>query len=178
MYYNTHYFVRNVTVDDDLLPCGNNFKQPPGKLCRVSFVPSLVLRAIKKLKVKRTGGLDGIPPTFFTNCIDELSYPLSLSFTFSFEHGILPESWLRSFISPIFKEGNPADANNCHAIALNDCMCKLMKTIIKDQIFHFPADKGVISKSQHSFIKQNSTATDLLTSLHSPLASIFTCVPI
>jgi hypothetical protein len=118
--------VRNFTVDDGHLPCGNNFNQPPGKLCRVLFTPSLVRRTIKKLKVKTTGGPDGISPTFFIKSIDELSYPLSLLFTFSFEHGILPESWLTSFFSPIFKKGNPADANNCRPIALTDCMCKLM----------------------------------------------------
>jgi hypothetical protein len=101
-----------------------------------------------------------------SNCIDELSYPLSLLFTFSFEHGILPESWLTSFISPIFKKGNSADANNYRPIALTDCMCKLMETIIKDQIVHFLAATGLISKSQHAFIKQHSTATNLLASLH------------
>jgi hypothetical protein len=161
-----HAFVRNFTVDDGRLPCGNNFNQPPSKLCRVLFTPSLVRRAIKKLKVNTTGGPDGIPSTFFINCIDELSYPLSLLFTFSFEHGILPESWLTSFISPIFKKGNPADANNYRPIALTDCMCKLMETIIKDQIVHFLAATGLISKSQHAFIKQHSTATNLLASLH------------
>jgi hypothetical protein len=58
-----HAFVRNFTVDDGRLPCGNNFNQPPSKLCRVLFTPSLVRRAIKKLKVNTTGGPDGIPPT-------------------------------------------------------------------------------------------------------------------
>jgi hypothetical protein len=85
-------------------------------------------RTSKKLKVNTTGSPDGIPSTFFINCIDELSYPLLLLFAFSFEHGILPESWLTSFIYPIFKKGNPADANNYRPIALTDCMtmCKLM----------------------------------------------------
>jgi hypothetical protein len=60
---------------------------------------------------KTTGGPDGMPPKFFINYIDELSYPLSLLFTFSFEHGIQPAAWLTSFISPIFKKGNPAYDN-------------------------------------------------------------------
>jgi hypothetical protein len=62
-------FVRNLTVDDGHLPCGDNFKQPPGKLSRILFTPSLVRRAIKKLKVKTAGGPDAIPPAFFINCI-------------------------------------------------------------------------------------------------------------
>ena len=82
-------FMRILTVDDGL-PCRDNFRQPPGKLSRILFTPSLVRRAIKKLKIKTAGGPDGVPPAFFINCIDELSYPLSLLFIFSFEHGILP----------------------------------------------------------------------------------------
>jgi hypothetical protein len=60
-----HAFVRNFTVDDGRLPCGNNFNQPPSKRCRVLFTPSLVRRASKKFKVNTTGGPDGIPSTFF-----------------------------------------------------------------------------------------------------------------
>ena len=86
-------------------------------------------------KIKTAGGPYGVFPAFFINCIDELSYPLSLLFTFSFDHGILPAAWLISFITPIFKKGNPAEANNYRPIALTSCMCKLMETIIKDQTF-------------------------------------------
>jgi hypothetical protein len=89
-----------------------------------------------------------------------------LLFTFSFEHGILPAAWLTSFISPIFKKGNPADANNYRPIALTACMCKLMETISKDQIVLFLADKGFISESQHAFMKHHSTATNRLASLN------------
>ena len=158
-------FMRNLTVDDGCLPCRDNFRQPPGKHSRILFTPSLVRRAIKKLKIKTAGGPDGVPPAFFINCIDELIYPLSLLFTFSFDHGILPAAWLISFITPIFKKGNPAEANNYRPIALTSCMCKLMETVIKDQIVQFLADKGLISKCQHAFIKHHSTASNLLASL-------------
>jgi Reverse transcriptase (RNA-dependent DNA polymerase) len=40
-----------------------------------------------------------------------------------------------------------------------------METIIKDQIVQFLADKGLISKCQHAFIKHHSTASNLLASL-------------
>jgi hypothetical protein len=96
-----------------------------------------------------------VSPAFFIKCIDELCYPLSLLFTLSFENGILPAAWLMSYITPIFKKGNPAHANNYRPIALTAIMCKLMETIIKDQIVQFLLDKGLINKRQHAFIKKS-----------------------
>jgi hypothetical protein len=148
-----HTFVRNVTVDDGPLPCGNNFKQPSVKVYRVFFTASVDRRAIKKLIVKAAGGPDGIPPAFLINCIDELSYSLSLLYAFSFKLDILPAIRLTSLVSPLFTKGNPADANNYRPLALTVCMCKLVETVIKDQIVHFLADKGLVSKGQHVFIE-------------------------
>jgi hypothetical protein len=155
-------FTQNFTVDDGQLPSATNFGQSSCKLSRVLFTCSPIRRAIKKLKVKTSGGPDGIPPSLFTNFIDELCYPLSLLYMFSFENGILPAVWLISFITPVFKKGNPASANNLST----SVMCTLMEVIIKDQIVEFLINKGLISKSQHAFIKNHSAASNLLESLH------------
>jgi hypothetical protein len=47
-------------------------------------------------------------------------------------------------------------------------MCKLMETIIKDQIVQFLADKGLINKYQHAFKMHHSAAivTSCMASLH------------
>ena len=159
-------FVQSFTLDNGRLPRTSDFKRPPGNLSHIVFSSSLVRRAIKKLKTKTAAGPDGIPPSFFINCIEELCYPLSLLFTFCFDNGILPAAWLVSYITPIFKKGNPALANNYRPIALTAIMCKLMETIMKDQIVCFLLDKGIISKSQHAFMRNHSTTTNLLASLH------------
>lgn len=159
-------FVQNFTFDNGQLPKTANFSQSPSKLGNIIFSPTLVRRAIKKLKVNTAPGPDGIPPEFFIECIDELCYPLSSLFSLSFENGILPTAWLMSYITPIFKKGNPAHANNYRPVALTSIMCKLMETIIKDQIVQFLSDKGLINKRQHAFIKKHSTASNLMASLH------------
>jgi hypothetical protein len=69
---------------------------------------------------------------------------------------------LISFVTPIFKKGNPADANNYRPIALTATMCKLMESVIKEQMVQFLVDKGRINKRQHAFIKHHSTASNLL----------------
>jgi hypothetical protein len=155
-------FTKNFTVDNNVLPDVSNFQRSQQKLSYIHFSPTLVRRAIKKLKHKTKGGPDGIPPSFFINCCEELCYPLSVLFTLSFDCGILPSAWLTSFTTPIFKKGNSADPNNYRPIALTATMCKIMESIMKDQIVSFLVEKGLISKHQHAFIKNHSTATNLL----------------
>jgi hypothetical protein len=121
-----------------------------------------VCRAIEKLNSRTKGGPDGIPPSFFINCCDELSQPLSLLFALSMENSFLPSSWLLSYITPIFKKGNSADANNYRPISLTATMCKLMESVIKYQMVQFLVEKGILNKRQHAFIKNHSTASNLL----------------
>jgi hypothetical protein len=157
-----HTFSNNLTVDNGILPTITNVTQPSNRLGCIHFMPALVRRSIKRLKLKTKGGPDGIPPSFLINCCEELCYPLSLFFCFSFENSILSPAWLTSYITPIFKKGNPGDANNYRPIALTATMCKLMESVIKDQMAQFLLDRGLISKHQHAFVKHHSTATNLL----------------
>ena len=153
-------FVNYYTADNGRLPTSVN--KVSSQLSRVYFSSALVRRAIRRLKSKTKGGPDGIPPIFFINCCDELCYPLSLFFTYSFENSILPDIWLQSFITPIFKKGNAADPMNYRPISLTATMCKLMEVIIKDQLVRYLVTKGLINKHQHAFISNHSTATNLL----------------
>jgi hypothetical protein len=163
-------FVNYYTADNGCLPTAAT--KVSSQLSRVYFSPSLVRRAIKRLKVKTKGGPDGIPPIFFINCCDELSYPLSLFFTYSFENSILPNVWLKSFITPIFKKGNATDPTNYRPISLTATLCKIMEVIIKDQLVRYLVDKGLINKRQHAFIANHSTATNLLECINDWLVSI------
>jgi hypothetical protein len=78
-----------------MVACILMLKKVSSQFNRVYFLPSLVRRTIKRLKTKTKGGPDGIPPIFFINCCDELSYPLSLflKIVLTTVH-ILPDVWL------------------------------------------------------------------------------------
>ena len=152
-------FTGNFTTDNGILPKASSVFPPINKLSHIYFTPSLIRRAIKRLQHETKGGPDGISPSVFISCHDELSYPLSLFFTFN----ILSSIWLTSFISPIFKKGNSTDPNNYHHIALTATMSKLTESVIKYQMVQFLVDKGLISMHQHGLIKSHSTAINLVT---------------
>jgi hypothetical protein len=67
-----------------------------------------------------------------------------------------------SYITPIYKKGNAADASNYRPISLTATMSKLIESVIKDQMVQFLVDKGILNKHQHAFINKHSTATNLL----------------
>ena len=66
--------VKNFTADDGRTPRTDNLKPSDSHLSRVYFTPTLVRRAIKKLKPKTAGGPDGIPPPFLLTVVT--NYPI------------------------------------------------------------------------------------------------------
>jgi Reverse transcriptase (RNA-dependent DNA polymerase) len=163
-------FAKNYTFDNDVLllwDCSIMPKTPNCKLTHAYFSSTMVRPAIKKLRLKIKGGPDDIPPSFFINCREKLCYPLSQFFTVSFEHGII---WSSTFITPLFKKGITADANNYRPIALTCTMCELMESIIKDKILKFLMSKKPIS--MYAFIKQHSTLTNSLQCMQDWLLSL------
>jgi hypothetical protein len=82
------------------------------------------------------------------------------------ENNFIPPVWLQAYITPIFKKGDSTDPNNYRPIALTCTICKIMETIIKDQILDYLFSNNIISKHQHGFIHKHSTNTNLLESTH------------
>ena len=106
-------------------------------------------------------------------CIDLLVSSLSGLFTLCFRNAFLALEWLKSNVSPVFKKGSRSDPNYFRSIALTCTVCKIMESDIKDQLLsHLVND--IISKHQHAFIHNHSTATNLLGCTHLTLANLQT----
>jgi len=91
--------------------------------------------------------------------------PLSIIFQESYNSGILPQDWKTVIIVPIFKKGDKADPNNYRPVSLTSVPCKIMESIIKDNITGFLEYNKVVSTGQHGFVKGRSCLTNLLKSL-------------
>jgi hypothetical protein len=154
------------TKDNGLLPPGSLNSINQNKLSTILFTPSLVKRVIRQLNGKAKGGPDDIPPLFFKQCCNQLSSPMAFVFNQCMNQGYLPPVWLQAFITPIFKKGDKTDPTNYRPIALTCTMCKIMETVIKDQILDFLLRNKLISKHQHGFMRHHSTATNLLECTH------------
>ena len=141
-------------------------KSTTSRLDTVKFTPTAVKKAIQRLKTNSKGGPDGIPPIFYKRLSDTLSFLLCKLYTRCFQDTYLPAVWKQAYISPIFKKGNRNDSNNYRPIALTCTMCKLMESVIKEQLLDYLNTNKLISPHQHAFISNHSTATNLLECIH------------
>ena len=154
------------TKDNGHLPlCSKNTKIVQ-TLNTIVFTPTLIKRVIRRIKVKAKGAPDDIPPLFFKHCCEELASPLAFIFNQCMNHNYLPPVWLQAFITPVFKKGDNTNPNNYRPIALTCTLCKIMETVIKDQLLDFLLTKNLISRHQHGFMRNNSTTRNLLECTH------------
>ena len=116
--------------------------------------------------MKTAGGPDGIPPVFIKHCADELSGPLAKLFELSFEFSFLPPEWCTGYVAPIYKKGERTDPRNYRPIVLTSSLCKLMESVIKEQLLNYFLSNGFFTRHQHAFLTHHSTTTNLIECTH------------
>jgi len=152
------------TIDNNVHPPVYLPTNVSSRLGNIVFTPGLINKAIKKLKANAKGGPDGIPPILFKNCQLWLSPVLCCLFQECFDAGCMPAVWSKAFVTPVYKKGDRSDASNYRPIALTCVICKLMESVIKEQLLSYLLIYKFISKHQHAFISKHSTTTNLLES--------------
>ena len=121
-----------------------------------------VLRTIEKIKVNKTPGPDKISPRILKEVKDQISKPLSIIFNKSLQLGKVPSDWKCANVTPIFKKGDKSQPGNYRPISLTSIVCKLMETIIRDNMVKFLEDNAILNNSQHGFRNKRSCLTNLL----------------
>jgi hypothetical protein len=117
---------------------------------------------IKKLKPTGAAGPDGISTKLLQSCQEELSPVLATIFRKSLKEGSVPAEWKTANVVPIFKKGSKKIAGNYRPISLTCISCKIMESILKDDIIAHLKRNHVITSNQHGFTKGRSCSTNLL----------------
>jgi hypothetical protein len=121
-----------------------------------------VRQQIKKLKPTGAAGPDGITSRLLQQCTDVHSPVLAAIYRKSINEGTVPDERKLANGVPIFKKGSKAAASNYRPISLMCICCKVMESILKTDIMAHLQRNNIISKSQHSFTRGRSCATNLL----------------
>jgi hypothetical protein len=172
------YFDSVYTVDNDVLPTSATNHILDSDLSSISFNATIVSRCLKKLNVRAAGGPDNVPPVFLNKCCNNLAYPIAFIFQLFFENSFLPDVWRQAYITPVFKKGDATQVCNYRPISLTCTLCKLMESVIKDQLLSRLVSKGLINKHQHGFISKHSTITNLLECTHDWSLSFHSKLPV
>ncbi len=156
-----NYFHSVYNTDNGSLPVFEN--KCDSKLYGIDFSMDIISSYMHKLSNKTSVGPDGIPNLFLKKMSGVLSLPLSLIFQRSLDSGVLPRIWKVANITPVFKgAGSRFNRDNYRPISLTSNVCKLMESIIYDNIYSHCSECKLFSNVQHGFRKSMSTATNLL----------------
>ena len=131
-------------------------------LGQLFVTPEMIAKKIKKMKDNKSPGVDGIPPKLLKEIVDQISTPLANLFNLSLEEGIVPSEWKEANITPLFKKGSRKKPENYRPVSLTSVVCKLLETLIRDNMVEFLIKHKLINTSQHGFLKARSCLTNLL----------------
>jgi hypothetical protein len=93
-----------------------------------------VLLAIRKLKLKKAAGPDGLVGEFYKHGCDMLLPFLVQFFNHIFDRGVYPENWTESVILPLYKKGDVNNPGNYRGISLTDICSKIFGNIINTRL--------------------------------------------
>ena len=132
------------------------------KLETVVITQSKIIEKIKKLKVNSSPGPDGISVKLLQSHVNSLSLGLAIIYDNSIRTGKVPSDWKLANVTPIHKKGSKGNVENYRPISLTSIPCKILEAIIKDNIVDHLLTNLLLKSTQHGFIRNKSTVTNLL----------------
>ena len=154
------------TIDDGIIRPVASKVHKDDTLSSIVFDPQSVFKIISRLNANSAAGPDGIKPVFLKNVAEAIKRPLAFLFECLFLNGWVPHDWRKAHITPIYKKGDATLVSNYRPISLTSVCCKVVETIIKNEILSFLLTRKLISKQQHGFSSRHSTTTQLLECVH------------
>ena len=140
----------------------NSNMQEKCYLSDVKITTKKVMEKIKKLKRGAAAGPDKIGPQLLQELIEVISSPLATVMRKTLEEGEVPEDWRTANVSPIYKKGAKHSPGNYRPVSLTSVCCKMMESILKDDIVKHLDRHKIINASQDGFMRGKSCTSNLL----------------
>ena len=131
----------------------------------VDFPTHLVEQKLASLRPSSSPGPDGLHPVLLAATAVSLAHHWANIFSESMESGQLPKEWNVANVTPIFKKGDKQMAGNYRPISLTAIPCKVMESIIRDELMSHLSQSDLLHEAQHGFRPKCSCATQLLSTL-------------
>jgi hypothetical protein len=131
-----------------------------------------VKNKIHKLRADAATGPDGLGPLLLKKLVDEIALPLAKVMRLSLKEGVVPDDWRTANVTPIFKKGKKSDPGNYRPVSITSVSCRLMESIMKDEIVNHLERYKLIRSTQHGFMRGRSCVTNLLAFLDKITAEV------
>ena len=116
-----------------------------------------VVKALQRLKCGKAAGPDQIINEFLREA-RQLAIPFLVRlFNHIFTTGIFPKEWTKSIIVPLYKKGDPDNADNYRGISLLSCVSKVFTGVLNARLMKWADFNSVITDAQAGFRHGHST---------------------
>jgi hypothetical protein len=125
-----------------------------------------VAKLLRNTKPHKATGPDGVPARLLKEVAEEIAPAITILFQASINQGVVPSSWKKASVVPLFKKGNRSSAANYRPISLTSILCKSCEHIIHCSIIGHLAKNKILTDAQHGFRKRRSCDTQLILTIH------------
>jgi hypothetical protein len=156
------FFGEVLTVEADVP--GENLVQHRvmTSMSEIQITREVVFKKLRNLKTDKSPGPDHIYPKILKEAAEELASPLCEIFNRSLLDGKVPDAWKSAQVCPIHKKGPKSICNNYRPVSLTSIACKMMESIIRDNIMEYMKTNKYFSDKQFGFLPGRSTVLQLL----------------
>ena len=128
----------------------------------VEITEDTVRGKLSQLRPNSAAGPDGIHPRILREAADSVSPILADMFRESLDTGLVPQDWTLADVVPIYKKGDKDDPGNYRPVSLTSVPCKVLESIIRDQLMTHLQSRNLLTDAQHGFRPGRSCATQLM----------------
>lgn len=117
--------------------------------------------ALRRMKLKKTCGCDGIPMEAWKYAGSGLKKGMIMLLKQIWKEEVIPEDWKRSIIVPLHKRGDREQVGNYRGISLLCSGYKIYAQILNKRLQREVESKGMLPESQSGFRRGRSTIDNI-----------------
>ena len=121
-----------------------------------------VRKKLSRLNPNKSPGSDNLHPRILKEMKDVMDKPLTMLYQRTLSTGMIPHEWKHAKVTAIFKKGEKKKPNNYRPVSLTSIPCKIMESLIQDQIMKHMKSNNLFSNKQFGFLDGRSTVLQLL----------------
>ena len=169
------------TTDQAIVHCSNSFFSTIGTRLAATFLPGVqcenpypnfihtfifqkirpkfILKQLQTLKESKATGLDNINSRLLKDASDVVAQPLTNIMNRSLVTGLIPFSWKKARVTPIYKDSDPLHPSNYRPISILPVVMKVFERAVQKQLLAYLKKNAILCEQQSGFREKHSTAT-------------------
>lgn len=162
-------------IESNMLSDSEEQRTTPGDHPFFLFRPTNSLELeerVKRISVHKASGIPRISSYLLRFCLLRLLPQLVHIVNMSLESSMIPTSWKKAIVTPIFKAGDPRVPGNYRPISTLPVLSKILEKFVHVQISTYLSDYNLLSPKQFGFRQGLSTTkaiSTLLTDIYNNL---------